>query len=71
MKRYRQELYTFIESGSDASNNRAEREIRPTVLMRKTSYGNRSNQGAHTQEILMSIIRTCAKRNINYLDLAA
>jgi len=39
--------------------------------MQKTSYGNRSQQGADTQEILFSLIRTCSKQGINYLDLAA
>lgn len=70
LKRHRDELYTFIKSGVDPGNNQAEREIRPTVLMRKTSYCNRSHRGAHTQEVLMSIIRTCSKQEINYLDLA-
>lgn len=68
---YRGELYTFIKTGTDPTNNRAEREIRPAVLMRKTSYGNRSDEGAKTQAILMSVIRTCAKQGLNFVELAA
>jgi transposase len=43
-------------------NNLDEREIRSAVIMRKNSYGNRSGQGADTQAILMSILRTLRKR---------
>ncbi len=64
-------LYTFIERGSEATNNNAEREIRPAVLMRKTSYGNRSSQGSRNQEILMTGVRTCAKRGINFVETVA
>lgn len=56
--KYRDELYTFIKAGISGTNNAAEREIRPAVLMRKISYGNRSDQGALTQATLMSVIRT-------------
>jgi transposase len=66
--KYRSELFTFIERGVDATNNNAEREIRPAVLMRKTSYGNRSSQGARNQEILMTGVRTSAKRGINFVE---
>jgi len=69
--KYRSELYTFIERGGDATNNNAEREIRPAVLMRKTSYGNRSPQGSRNQEILMTGVRTCAKRGINFVETVA
>ena len=39
-------------------NNFAERHIRPAVILRKNSQSNRSQQGAATQAILMSIYRT-------------
>lgn len=66
--KYRGELYTFIEQGVDPTNNNAEREIRPAVLLRKTSYGNRSEQGSRNQEVLMTGVRTCAKRGINFVE---
>ena len=39
----------------DATNWRAEQAIRPMVVNRKVSGGNRSERGAETQEILSSI----------------
>lgn len=69
--KHRNELYTFIKTGMDGTNNHAEREIRPAVLMRKISYGNRSDQGAKNQAILMSMIRTAQKRDIDFVPFAA
>ncbi len=68
--KYRREMYTFIEKNLEPTNNNAEREIRPAVLMRKTSYGNRSEQGRKNQSILMSIIRTADKRGQNFVSMA-
>ena len=68
--KYRTEMYTFISHDLEPTNNNAEREIRPAVLMRKTSYGNRSEQGSKNQAILMSIIRTAHKQNINFVNMA-
>jgi hypothetical protein len=65
--KYRSELYVFIEKDLEPTNNAAEREIRPSVLMRKTSYGNRSTEGANHQAILMSMIRTSQKRGQNFV----
>lgn len=69
--KHRSEMLTFIKSGTDPTNNNAEREIRPAVLMRKTSYGNRSEQGKETQAALMSMVRTCAKRGENFSQFAS
>ena len=49
-------------------NNHAEREIRPAVIMRKNSSGNRSERGVRTQEILMTVLRTLKQRNHQPLD---
>lgn len=68
--KYRREMYTFIEKNLEPTNNNAEREIRPAVLMRKTSYGNRSDQGRLNQSILMSVIRTAEKRGQNFVQMA-
>jgi len=45
-----------------ADNNYAERELRPTVVARKVSYGSQSKKGAETRSILMSILHTARKR---------
>jgi hypothetical protein len=71
MTKYYCELYTFIKKNVDPTNNNAEREIRPAVLMRKTSYCNRSDAGRDNQAILMSIIATSKKKNRNFLNYAS
>ncbi len=45
-----------------ADNNRAERELRPTVIARKVSFGSQSEKGAKTRSILMTILQTAQKR---------
>lgn len=66
LKKYSQELFTFLEfDGVDADNNHGEREIRPAVQMRKAYGGNRSDRGAETQAVMMTIFRTLQKRNID------
>ena len=45
-----------------AHNNRSERELRPTVIARKVSFGSSSDAGAETRSILMSVIHTLNKR---------
>ena len=45
-----------------ADNNRAERELRPTVIARKVSFGSQSDNGAQTRSILMSVLHTARKR---------
>ncbi|TPW13939.1 MAG: Transposase IS66 family [Halothiobacillaceae bacterium] len=46
-----------------ADNNRCERELRPTVIARKVSFGSQSQEGAKTREILMSVLHTLKKRH--------
>lgn len=43
-------------------NNQAERELRPTVIATKNSFGSQSEAGAETRSVLMSILHTAAKR---------
>lgn len=63
LRRHRDELFTFLDQpGVPFENNLAERAIRPAVIIRKNSYGNRSEQGADIQAILMSIFFTLKKR---------
>jgi len=70
LKRHQHELFTFLDQlDVPYDNNHAEREIRPAVIMRKNSYGNRSERGAETQEILMSVLRTLKQRGYEPLEL--
>ncbi len=56
-------LFTFLHCpGIEATNNAAEQAIRPAVIARKTWGGNRTHNGARTQQILASILRTCRQQ---------
>jgi transposase len=69
LSKYGAELLTFVEfEGVPSSNNHAEREVRPAVLMRKASYGNQSEAGVWTRGVLMSVCRTLKKRDLDPLQ---
>lgn len=56
-----------------AHNNLAERDLRPSVIARKVSFGSNSPAGAHTRSILTTVLHTLAKRGrdpTNFLKLA-
>jgi len=56
-------LFTFLYCpGIEATNNAAERALRPAVVARKTWGGNRTENGAKTQQILISILTTCRQQ---------
>ncbi|MCP5111782.1 MAG: IS66 family transposase [bacterium] len=65
--RYRSDhIFTFLDHPQVAfENNFAERQIRPAVILRKNSQSNRSEKGAATQAVLMSIYRTLKLRGHN------
>ena len=48
-----------------AENNLAERELRPLVVARKVSFGSQSQKGAHTREVLMTVLHTLRKQTDN------
>src|ERR1041384_2641172 len=53
-------LFTFLHCpGLDATNNASERAIRGMGIARKGWGGNRTWEGARTQQILVSVLRTC------------
>jgi hypothetical protein len=59
-------LYQWVEDRRvPAENNRAERELRPTVIARKVSFGSQSDAGAKTREVLMSLMQSLRKRAAN------
>jgi transposase len=63
LRRHQNDLFTFLDqSDVPFDNNTAERAIRPAVIIRKNSYGNRSERGADCQAVLMSIFRTLKQR---------
>ena len=50
-----------------AHNNWAERLLRPNVIMRKITFGNRSENGIQNHQVLMSLIETARYRRLNPL----
>ena len=67
--KHNQELFTFLDNPLvEPTNNRAERQLRPMVIMRKVTFGNRSAVGAFNQAMLMSIIQTGVLNGIEPLD---
>jgi hypothetical protein len=62
-------LFTFLRCpGLHATNNFAERAIRLMAMARKTWGGNRTANGARTQQILASVLRTCWQQGKNAFD---
>jgi transposase len=74
LKRLRREegmLFTFLEQdGVGWNNNAAERALRSSVVIRKITYGNQSDEGAHAHAVLMSVKETCVLRKENFFDYA-
>jgi transposase len=66
----REHLFTFLtEPGVQATNWRAEQALRPAIVNRKSWGGNRTTDGARTQQITMSVIRTARQQNIDPVEL--
>jgi transposase/AraC-like DNA-binding protein len=59
-------LYQWVDDRRiPAENNLAERDLRPTVIARKVSFGSQSDAGAQTRGILMSVLHTLKKRQVD------
>ncbi len=66
----RDHLFTFLQHDQvDATNNLAERQLRPAVIARKISCGNRTDKGAKTWETLASLATTCAQTGKSFGDM--
>jgi hypothetical protein len=48
-----------------AENNLAERDLRPTVIARKVSFGSQSDAGALTRSVLMTVLHTLKKQGFD------
>ncbi len=71
MAKFRDEWFVFLYNPDvDPTNNQAERQIRPFVLIRKISAGNRSQWGALVYAQLMSVFSTCRQRGQSFVDIA-
>jgi transposase len=69
LRKHRPHLLRFLYIKElDATNNLAERMLRPAVITRKTNGCNRSKPGAATHAILSSVLVTCHQHSIPILD---
>ena len=65
LRKHAEYIFTFLDYDHvPFENNFAERQIRPAVILRKNSQSNRSDQGAATQAVLMSVYRTLRLRGL-------
>ncbi len=61
---HQDELYKCLfHPTSDFNNNFAERMLRPSVIMRKITYGNRSDKGIKNHSVIMSLLQTARLHN--------
>jgi hypothetical protein len=69
LRKHREHLLRFLYIDElDATNNLAERQLRPAVITRKTTGCNRTDEGAENHAILSSVLTTCHQRNVPILD---
>jgi len=65
-------LFTFLDHAPvGATNNLAERQLRPAVIARKLSCGNRTARGARTWEVLASLASSATQSRKAFLDIVA
>lgn len=69
LKKHRASLLRFLyEEVVEATNNRAERALRPAVISRKLSAGNRSDRGAEAHAIIASVAQTCHQQGKDFIE---
>ncbi len=69
LRKHRAHLLRFLYVDDlEATNNQAERMLRPAVITRKTNGCNRTRQGADAHAILSSVLVTCRQHSIPILD---
>ena len=52
-------------AGAPLDNNACEQVLRPVVIIRKNSYGYKTNRGAKTAAIIQSVMQTCRLNGTN------
>ena len=69
MWKQRDHLFTFLERADvPATNNLAERQLRPAVIARKISCGNKTSAGAQAWQALASIAATCRQTGRSFIQ---
>ena len=64
-------LGCLYNTAAEPTNNRAERALRPAVIARKISCGNKTTRGKRTWETLASLAATSKQRNLSFVDSLA
>ncbi len=65
----RDHLFTFLDHDAvEATNNLAERQLRPAIISRKLSCGNKTARGASTWQTLASLAATCRQTGASFTD---
>ena len=65
----RDKLFLFVMNPEvDGTNNRAERAVRPNVVLRKVSGGTKSPKGTKNLEVLASAIQTCRMNGTDLVE---
>jgi transposase len=65
-------LLTFLDYPEvNATTNHAERQLRPAVISRKLSCGNKTLSGATTWSVLASLDATCQQRGDSFIEQVA
>ena len=64
LKKHGGSLFTFLYYDVPWHNNHAEQQIRPHVLLRKITFGNRSKKGIVNHSVISSIIQTAKLNDI-------
>ncbi len=66
LERHKGEILTFLYiKDIDPHNNHAEQQIRPDVIFRKITNGNRSLTGAENHSVIMTILQTAKLNNLD------
>ncbi len=69
LRRHKDELFTFLEyEGVSPYNNHAEQQMRTPAINRKISHQNRSQEGARTQAILMTLFKSAVLQKMNPVE---
>ena len=61
-------LGCLYDLSAEPTNNRAERSLRPAVITRKISCGNKTDRGRLTWQVLASLAATCVQRGNDLID---
>jgi hypothetical protein len=71
-RKRREAILTFVHQPEvAATNNLSERQLRPGVITRKLSCGNKTEAGARTWEVLATVAATCRQRGEDFVALVA